>query len=85
MRSLSPGVVYFSWSHPNKIIETFTPKMAKRAAISLMPFSWSITMIMIDELSEYSTQRKMLRPPISETASRKKNSGDATTVSTSTG
>ena len=33
------------------------PKMASRAAMSLMPVIWEISTIMIEELKKYSIQR----------------------------
>ena len=53
-----PGCTYFSWSQPKRIIETLTPKIAMIAATSKMPTICAMSTIMMDELREYSTQRK---------------------------
>ena len=53
-----PGSTYFSCSQPKRIIETLTPKIATMAATSKMPTICAMSTIMMDELSEYSTQRK---------------------------
>ncbi len=55
--SPAPGASYRSCIQPNPIIDAFTPTNATRAAMSLMPTSMAISTIMIDALSEYSSQR----------------------------
>ena len=52
-----PGFSYFSCSSPKRIMQALTPKMASRAAMSLMPTIWAISTIMIEELKKYSIQR----------------------------
>jgi len=53
-----PGVSYFSCSAPNMIMAALAAKIENRAAMSVMPVIWAISQIMIEELREYSTQRK---------------------------
>ena len=52
-----PGSSYFSCKAPKSIIQAFMPKMADRAAMSLIPVIWEINTIIIEELKKYSIQR----------------------------
>ena len=52
-----PGFSYFSCKAPKSIMQALMPKIASRAAISLMPVIWQINTIIIEELKKYSIQR----------------------------
>ena len=56
-----PGRSYRSCIQPKPIIDALTPMSAISAAMSLIPTSMAMRTTMIDELSEYSIQRKGLR------------------------
>nr|WP_232087631.1 MULTISPECIES: hypothetical protein [Tessaracoccus] len=55
-----PGCSYFSWSQPNRIIDTLAPAIPMIAATSVMPTSCEMTTIMSVDENEYSTQRARL-------------------------
>src|SRR5680860_1288318 len=56
------GGLAISMSQPKRIMATFTPAMAMRAAMSCTPGKSAMTMIIRVEDKEYSSQRKRLIP-----------------------
>jgi len=78
--AVGPGDEVVSISHPNRIMDTFTPNSATSAAMSVMPVIPAMSTIINDADRLYSTQRNRFRRAASSRRYRGNPQGEATSA-----